>query len=299
LLGTTDVYSDTLAVEGATPVVVYCLDSTLVYDATTQSVYTAGLQSSASITDIAQAADLAANSAQIATPLADANAEAVAIQLAIWHLTGGLDFSTVPNANIVARANALVAAAQPLAQGLTGGVLTAASTQSGSTDSVTATLIDPQGNPLVNQNIVFAGPSGPQTVATDSSGAATVSFAAAAGTETATWNGQLPPGTVFFPPGATQRVVAASAVPITRSATATTADAATTTTTTPATTTPTTTPTPTTAPVTPTTTPASPTTAPAAQLPYTGTWVKPYYLVLAALLAAVGIFVRRRLRARP
>jgi hypothetical protein len=296
LLGTTDVYSDTLSVEGGAPVVVYCLDSTLAYDPSKSSVYTAGLQSATGITNVAKASFVAANSNQIATPLVDTNSEAVAVQLAIWHLTGGLDYSAVPNADIVARANALVAAAQPLAQGLTGATLTASTTQSGTKDTVTATLVDPQGQPLANQTLIFSGPTGPKTLQTDVSGHASVTFDAVAATESVTWNGQLPAGTVLVPPGQTQRIVTSQATPITRSATVDTADVTTTTTTTtpPTSTTQPSATTPTTAPPT---TPQS-TTPTSSQLPYTGTWVHPYYLIIAALVALAAVLVRRKLRQR-
>jgi len=303
ILGSTAVFAATMSVEGASAVNAYCLDSNLAYNGSTSATYTAGTQTSSNITNVSKAADVAANSATIGTPLTNPDAEAVAVQLAIWNLTDGYVFTAVPNADIVARATALVNGATALPQGIIGGNLKATTAQSGTSDTVTANLTDVGGAAIVNQTIFFTGPSGPQQATTDSQGNATVTFAARAGTETATWNGTLPAGTVLFPPGDTQRMVTTSPSPIVRTTTVNTAAVTTPTTTPPTTTPPATTPPATTPPATtpPATTPPATTptaSTPPKQLPYTGTWVHPYYLILALLTAVAAVVIRHKLRVK-
>lgn len=60
------------------------------------------------IKNLPNVTSIVSNAAGIGTPLEDKDAEATAIQLAVWHYTDGVDVSTVPNPTIVARANALI-----------------------------------------------------------------------------------------------------------------------------------------------------------------------------------------------
>jgi hypothetical protein len=124
VIGTTPVYNHLMTI-GSSKVYVYCLVQAQGYQSS--GIYHAS--SSASVTNLDAALNIAANSSSIGTPLADANSEAVAVQIAIWHETGAFNIASVNNTAIDARANALVAAAGSLAPSTQIGVYTLSATQ--------------------------------------------------------------------------------------------------------------------------------------------------------------------------
>lgn len=73
-------------------------------------IYTASNLNKININNIGKISNLAANSSSYGKPLVDSNSEAVAVQLAIWKLSEGVDISSVGkiNVEILARANDLL-----------------------------------------------------------------------------------------------------------------------------------------------------------------------------------------------
>lgn len=262
--------------------------------------------------DAQQVAAIAANSASLGTPLADRKAEAAAIQVAIWAVTDDIDYETIPNASIVARATELLTATtaatftDPYRPEL-GNIRLAemkATRPTATTNAIQVKVVDGDGAPLAGMDmVVYAGKPNPTTgyieveearATTDANGVATLT----GGTED--WAGRsidinlettVNAGTVLRPSVDQQMVVVANStnleigfgrfdfpvVPVD------------------VTPTPTPTPTPT---ATPTAPPATPTPAKPGQLPYTGSVGTPALfaglVVLAGAAGAIVVKTRRK-----
>jgi hypothetical protein len=203
---------------------VFCVD--YAKNLATSGDFTAQTWSAASIPNIAKAADIAVKHNGLPGRLADQKAENAAAQLAIWHYTNNLDYSKVPNAQIVARANALVKLATPLAEQPSSYHLavteSAAGTGTASTDTLTATVTTAQGTAISGIPVVLAANGKTATVTTSSTGAAslTVPAPAKAGTGTANFTTNLAGGTIFVPTGGKQPMVSTAGAQLSRSGSA-------------------------------------------------------------------------------
>jgi LPXTG-motif cell wall-anchored protein len=217
----------------------------------------------------ARATHLAAHHAEIGTPVADANDEAAATQIAIWTLTNGdaITAGTVPDAGIRARATELAAATTT--QAVPGAVDPSLELSIGGTaGSATATATLAGLDDLAGHSVSFQTSAGTLTATTDGAGVASVALGAAAGTVTASVSATIGAGVLLVPADGSQPQITAD--PFTATATATAEIPA---------------------PV-PTTTVAP---APTNQLPYTGSSTSPWLWVTgAALLGLAGVAVSRR-----
>jgi hypothetical protein len=212
VIGTVPVYNHLMTI-GSSKVYVYCLIQAEGYQSS--GVYNAS--SAASVTNLDAALNIAANSSTIGTPLADANSEAVAIQIAIWHETGAFNISQVNNSTIDARAEALVAAAGSLAPSTQVGVYTLRATE-------TRIL----GGAVVHFHLVGANARAAD-ITVSAGGAPRTYKVSAAGTLSlnvrgrrvvrATYTEIIPAGTIMAPTvSADQPLVTAEAVSVTTSA---------------------------------------------------------------------------------
>lgn len=276
-------------VEGGDTVATYCINAPIAYDSATTTTYTSTTWSTSGATNVPKAATLAVSSSSIGTPLADANAEATAVQLAIWKITNNLDYSSVANAAITSRADVLVAGATDRVEAASAFTLDLTATKTSSTEvALAVTFRTNTGTGQSGQSVIVTYPGGSQTVTTDTNGDASFSAAApaTAGTASATWSGVLPAGSAMVPPGATQPVITVANANITRAATAAVpaADVVTPTT-------------PTAQPDPPAAQPTTPTTPKSGGiLPNTGTWVLPVMLPLTLAVAVGGVLLMRRAR---
>lgn len=288
-------------VEG-TQIKVFCVEEAKDFDAAPANVFTATARAAAGISAPDKAADAAVRSSSIGTPLADANSEAVAAQLAVWKFSDNLDYSSVNNDAIKARADAIVAGTGSRAESPTGAKLSMAATRDGSTDTVTVTLVSAAGSPLVGEYVTLKGAGLDKKVQTDAAGKASAQTTAPAAESevTAAWTGVLAAGSILKPttPGS-QAVITVDPAPISRSAVVSLAAA-------PAPTPPATVAPPveeppvTAAPPVeaPPATVAPPVTEPPAtpskpELPFTGTSVTPLMLLGALALAGAGFYAKR------
>jgi LPXTG-motif cell wall-anchored protein len=174
---------------------------------------------------VGRAGDIAARHASIGTVLTPEAAENTAVQLAEWNLANATDFSAVNNAAIKARATALVAAANDLAEGPTGlsVTATAAYDKVAKDVAVTAVVVDAAGAPLAGQPITVTSGTVTKTSSSGPDGKAVVELPAtkASAEATVTVEGSLAVGTLLVPASG-QRMVLGEPVPLLRSATVTT-----------------------------------------------------------------------------
>lgn len=290
--------TDILTVNGQ-DVPVFCVQYHVA--ATQTGTFTAVTRQDSGVANLDKVAAIAVDHASIGTPLADERAENTAANLAIWGYSDALDYSGVPNADIVARAAALTAAAQTRTEDPIGYKLTATATAEGTTNTATATVLDTAGQPVAGQEVTFTFDDSTVTVPTGADGVATTTVAAPAtpGTAVASINAVLPAGTVMAPEGGAQKVITTKEVDLgtvetsfqTLAATVTpeetVAPAA------PADETPAVTDTAATLAATTTNEQAAPT-----QLPYTGGFGTVAAFVALAALTAGALVVRRHLKAR-
>lgn len=125
--------------------------------AATEGKFTTRTWKESGVKGLDKASDVAQRHKDIAGKLSDARSENAAAQLAIWSFTDGVDFSKVPNQEIVARANALVAAAKPAAEAnglFQVSVDTKVFDKDGAKNThVTVTVMDQAGKPLNNAGV--------------------------------------------------------------------------------------------------------------------------------------------------
>lgn len=281
---------EVMVIEG-NEVIVFCIEENVPYDRTASTAYTASGWSASGVSGLGSASDIAVRSASIGTPLADANLEAVAVQLAVWTYTSGIDHTTVPNAAVVDRVNELRAAAGTRGEQANSFVLTADAARDGDNAVVTVAVRDAAGAPHAGENVTVTVAGAAPSVATtapDGTAAVTVPVAAEGSTITVAWSGTLPAGTVLVPAGATQKVVTAAPVPLTRNVSLTVGAA------------PVDDVTPTTEPPADDTPPpaAPPAPAPPQELPFTGTETTLGLLAVAAAAVGGAIYYRRRTATR-
>lgn len=316
VIGSTGVFSHYMRV-GATKVFVYCLVQAKTY----ASSGTYHAVAPPPVPNVALADDIAAHSATIGTPLADPNMEAVAIQLAIWHETGNFNIASVPNAQIDARANVLVAGATPLTPGILGETLAISIPRERTTDAARLAVIDTTGHRVAGQRVRVSAPGLSEVVVAGGDGNVYAEPLTHPGVLRASWSYTLPAGTVMeTSSSADQPLVTAAPATVPASATARIAFARPTTPTTvppaPATgptapSTPTTVPvttttrphhhrtTPTTVPITPTTLPPTTTTTlPPATGSSSGHSSSTTWILLILALLIVAILVARYLATR-
>jgi hypothetical protein len=295
-------------VEGRDTVGAYCIDPPVPFVSDSSVTYTSATWESTGKPNLSKVAFLATQSSTVPTPMADANAEASAVQLAIWSLTDNADIASVNNAAIRNRVAALLAAASTVSEQPSSFTLDIAAVQLDDTNvRLDVTFRTNSGAGQSGRPVTVTYPGGSKDVTTDASGNASFVIAApaSAGSATATWNGVLPAGSVIKPPSG-QALITITDANITRSATAAVPAARQTPTTVPPTTTP---------PAPPTTAPGgSPVAPPQAapnpdaatpvaqaaptpsELPYTGTWVSTPLVLAAALALSLGVWLRRRAR---
>jgi hypothetical protein len=167
--------------------------------------YTAKTYAASGVKNVAKAADIAVRHNAVAGKLADQKAENAAAQLAIWSFTDGQDFSKVPNAAIVARAKALVAAAKENTEGSSSYVLTSSASVSGEGDDAKAAVVaqvkTSAGAPVAGQVVRLAVGSQTLSATTDATGKATVALDApdAAAKAQLTMETKLAAGSVVAP----------------------------------------------------------------------------------------------------
>lgn len=189
---------------GDSRVAVFSLAFRRSVDMGTSTLYSATGRRSVDIDQVDRAADIAVRSARIGEPLPDTNAEAAAVQLAIWMLTDGVDPTPTGeiNAPIRRRAEALAAAASALPGGdreLSVGMSTKV-TGSGDSRRLTVTITS-SGDPLsaVPVSVTVGGTE--LDVRTNDDGVAIVKLAGVSeGTAyRASFRWRLPAGTVLVP----------------------------------------------------------------------------------------------------
>lgn len=168
-----------------------------------------------------KAADVAANHKDLGTALADAKAENAAAQLAIWSFTDNVDFSAVPNAEIVARANELVAAAQDVAPRNPTFTATTTSTTAANSEGVVKTTVEVSavegdGSPARHAELVvdidgdgFDDEDPYAAMDDDGKAALVLDTPAAPATVDVYLTANLDPGTVMVPAGGEQAVITA------------------------------------------------------------------------------------------
>lgn len=312
-----------LKVEGGDTVEAFCIDFNAEIEDNVTKPYTSATYATSGASNVAKAADIAIRHNQVAGKLSDQKAENTAAQLAIWKFTDGKDFKAVPNASIVARATALVAAAKDRAELPASFVLTTAATVTGegdaAKDTVTTHVKTVGGKPVAGETVKFTVGSQVLSAKTDATGKASVSLDApdAATTLKVSLDTELPAGSVLVPSGK-QAMVTTEDAKVTKlgSVTLPAAPAPKPTPTTPAPTTPApTTPAPThTVEEKPTTLPAPPTTVavpptatpvppkvitkgePPKQLPYTGSLATIGWFAAAVGAAGAGFAGRKYFR---
>lgn len=279
-----------IKIENGDTVKTFCVDLAKGFD--DAASFTASPRSAAGTANLSKAAWIAVNSANVPGALADADLEAVAVQVAIWKFTNNatLDLASIPNADVLARASVLTNAAQDLPEGPSSFNLTATTRLVGSNVETTATLVTAAGAPISNQSVKVTHGSVVKTANTNASGIAVISSPAGSGSSISVdWSGQLPAGTVLMPSNASQPVITAQPAGISRSVQLAAPAAAPTTTVAPAQ------PTLTSTPEAPTATPQA-VDAPVEELPYTGIseTVTPFLALGALALAGAAFYAYRR-----
>jgi len=299
-----------LTVDGGATVSAFCVQ--YAKDMATSGTYASTSWSGSGVANLGKAADIAVRHASIGTPLADPKSENAAAQLAIWHYTDSVDFSTVPNASIVTRASALVAAASTHTEAPASFNLAVAAKETGtgtaSKDTVTATVTTDAGTPVAGAKITFTAAGHTADAVTDSAGVATDTLAAPAqaGTMTVDLATQMAAGAVLVPAGK-QAMITTDAVAVTRTANVALATAVAA----PTSAAPTSKAPTTSAPAAKAHTSTAPThhaststskvapavatsSAPPKSLPYTGGWAQPWMFAVAVAGAIGGLFARRK-----
>lgn len=264
----------------------------------------------AGVANLGKAADIAAHHASLGAPLSNAQAENTAAQLAIWKYTDALDISKVPNAQIVTRANQLVADAQaaverPAALVVSPSSAVALDAANASVETLSVKVTTPAGEPVSGQTVVFTVGAQSQTAQTGSDGVAKVTTSAPAAdqTGTVTVKSVLPAGSVLAPASG-QALITTADAPVSQQGVVTVKKALPVPSKSVQNQPPSTIPTPTKAVTPPPAAPAAPKShAPVVhaaqtpqtpkQLPYTGGWASPW-MVVAALAAAGGAFFARK-----
>jgi hypothetical protein len=189
---------------GESKVAVYSLSFSRSVSMGRDIAYSATARRSTDINSVDRAADIAARSTRIGEPLPDPNAEAAAVQLAIWILTDGVDpapTGTV-NAPIRKRSEALVAAAVDLPGGRRELTIGMSARVSGEGEARRLTIkASNSSEPLVGVPVTVAVGNSTLEVRTNDDGVAIVKLAgASAGTEyQASFRWTLPAGTVLVP----------------------------------------------------------------------------------------------------
>ena len=273
-------------------VLAYCADVTL--DLNDTASFSLIPAADSAVPNVGAAAWVAVNAATIGTPLADADSETAAVQLAVWSRTNSItvDPATVAYEPIRTRALELISAigANTLPSGPTTFKGTLEATVVAGTATLTATITEDDNTPIPDVAVDFTAGSATGSATTGPDGRAT--WSTPAPTEAlpvqAEATTSIPAGSVLLPNDGSQPLITAAAVPVSLS-TGATVDPSVPTTTSPA---------PTTTAAVPTTTPAAPETTtpapPAEELPYTGASLGLWHL-LAALgaLGAAGAFIIR------
>lgn len=128
------------------------------------------------IKDVDIAAYIAANHASIGTPLGDQHSEAAATQLAIWSHTDSVDYTSVPNADIVARAAVLAATTSTLTEPVNAGDdahLNVVTSDAGAGQvALTVTVTDADGDVVPGAKVRVSDGDGDDVLTADASGVA-------------------------------------------------------------------------------------------------------------------------------
>jgi hypothetical protein len=304
VIGTTSANTVILKINGQN-IPTYCVNQSLVLDTTTGDIFSpisASQVESSGVTasGLAYASDIAVNGASLGTALSNPNDEAASEQLAIWYFTNNLNYSSVGDQTIVARANQLVADATPLTPTNSYGyTLTATSVPSGNSQLVSVTLVNANGVGVANQTISVSG-APISSINTNQNGVATFTEPGNTSANLSfKWTGTVSAGTLYAPPGSSQPLIITSSVPTSRTTTLTLNPITTTTTATTTTQAPTTQAPPTTISSPPTSTPLAPPTTitPSSKLPYTGSWVTPTLIwgsLSLVVAAGTALVIRKR-----
>lgn len=255
---------------------VYCIDSTTAFD--DAASFAAASTEGSGVNNTKRAAWVLKNAASVAGALADADHEAIARQIAVWHFTNGESLNpSLSTPAIMARASALVAAAGEVTVDPVPTKLTISGKNEDRNVTASAKVTDPSGTPVAGVSVIFTVDGATKTADTDASGLAGVTFEDTdATTMTVQANLVLSVGTIFRPDNNSQLVMLAGPVTIVESVSTdldvtNTLVAEETTTTTEA-------------------TPAPTTTAPVKELPYTGQKENIIFLLLGLGAVAGGSF---------
>lgn len=269
-------------IEDGDTVEVYCIDYATDYNETEGIEFKSTTRTAAGIPNLGKVASIVVGSGSIGTPLSDANSEVVAVQLAVWKLTNNTDYSKVNNTAIRDRATALLAGATERPEADSSANLTVTSEIKGTEVILTAKLATADGTPLADEEIDVTAPGKSETLTTDAAGEATLTVPAPkdAANATFTYQGVLPAGSILAPSSG-QKVITTAPAKYTRNATApvpaapkagSLAD-------------------PTPAPVAPSTPEPTP-----EVLPYTGTWLQNWMILLAGAIGAGALALKLRNR---
>jgi hypothetical protein len=179
-------------------------------------------RSRSGLTNIAQAADIAARSASIRVPLEDRNSEAVAVQLAIWKILENTDISPVGTINvpILQRAEELVENASPSNSPERASAVSVRLSVEKIDDGYRASVVlSSSGKPLPREYVMVKAGSRSLRVMTNDGGVAIAKLPKFNRTTTVTgsFTWSLPAGTVMIPPSGAA-VITASAANVSSSA---------------------------------------------------------------------------------
>ena len=178
--------------------------------------FQAASRAKSGLSNVSKAADVAARSGSIGTVMADANSEAVAVQLAIWRIIEGTDIKPVGaiNAPILQRAEELVENASAVNTPERAVAVDIKASHVKRSDGISITVVlYANGKPLAGEYVSVKAGSSTLRVLTNDSGVALAKFPGIKATTSvrASFNWTLPGGTVLVPASGSSVITAKNA----------------------------------------------------------------------------------------